>query len=121
MKGFFRLARLMSLHSDCRPKMGAVISKGGRPLGVGFNISKTRPTFFHLDSSSVHAEMSALINAGASSRLAGASIYVYRELFNGDLALARPCVACISILRRYGIKKMYYTTNKAPFWACERL
>lgn len=117
-KGYFRLARLLSLHSDCNPKMGAVIIKNGI-IGVGFNMKKKRPGFIHLDSNSLHAEMKALINAGFNVK--GCSIYVYRELFDGSPALARPCPACMRKLRNHGIKKVYYTTYRPPFWRLERL
>lgn len=39
------------------------------------------------------------------------TVYVYRELKNGELALAKPCPACEQALRSLGIKKVAYTVD----------
>ena len=38
-------------------------------------------------------------------------LYIYREDFNGNLAISRPCVACEHAIRDYGIKHIHYTGN----------
>lgn len=39
------------------------------------------------------------------------SVYIYRELKTGALALARPCPACEAALRQLGIRKIFYTVD----------
>lgn len=120
-KGFFRLARNTAPYSDCRIKVGAVISRKS-PISVGFNVIRTHPRYSNPDETntiSIHAEMVALIRAGFD--VGGCDIYVYRELDDGSPALARPCNLCYNELKKYGIKKIYYTIGEFPYWRCEKL
>ena len=39
------------------------------------------------------------------------SVYIYRELKNGELGMARCCPACMAALKSLGIKKICYTTD----------
>jgi hypothetical protein len=42
----------------------------------------------------------------------GATVYVARvRACNGDLAMARPCECCQTVLRAFRVKKVYYTIN----------
>lgn len=116
-KGYFRLAKNVSKYSDCRVKIGAVISKK-TPLSVGFNILTPHPKFIDF---TTHAEMKAILNLGMFRDINGCDIYVYRETDDGIPALARPCDSCYNILRMYGIKKIYYTIRVPPYWKCERI
>jgi cytidine deaminase len=52
-----------------------------------------------------HAEARLMRKAGY-----GAIVFVARVLRNGDLALAKPCPRCQSVMRNHGVKKVYYTT-----------
>ena len=47
------------------------------------------------------------------------SVYIYRELKNGELGMARCCPACMAALKSLGIKKICYTTDDG--YACEHL
>ena len=38
-------------------------------------------------------------------------IYIYRELRDGTLAMARPCQACLAAIKQMGIKHIHYTTD----------
>ena len=38
-------------------------------------------------------------------------VFVYRELCDGTLALARPCPSCLQLIRDLGITKIFYTTK----------
>jgi deoxycytidylate deaminase len=38
-------------------------------------------------------------------------MYIYRELRNGDLALAAPCKICRKIMQLFEIKEIVYTTD----------
>ena len=46
-------------------------------------------------------------------------IYVYRELRNGKLGMARPCSACMAAIKQLGIKHVHYTTDSG--YAAERI
>lgn len=38
-------------------------------------------------------------------------LYVYRQDLKGNLAMCRPCCACMKAIKDLGIKNIYYTTN----------
>ena len=120
--GYFRLAKNISKYSDHRVKVGAVISNR-KPIGVASNKDKTHPRYadpyktFH---SSIHAEIRAIINCGKDN-IRGSYIYVYRQHKNGTPAFARPCPNCLTILKEYGIRKVYFTTEELPYYQEERL
>ena len=113
------LAKNVSLYSDFRYRVGAVIAKK-RPISVGFNQVKTHPLYSNNLATTIHAEMNALIHAQFDD-LVGATIYVYREDRCGNFALARPCSNCLRELKKKGLKKMVYTTNIYPFHTMERI
>lgn len=119
--GFFRLARNVSKYSNYPIKVGAVVVKK-KPIGVGYNIKKTHPRFSNPENSihsCIHAEMKAIMNCDLE--VDGADMYIYRELKDGSPALARPCDLCYNVLKGYGIKTIYYSTNEFPYWRKERL
>jgi deoxycytidylate deaminase len=97
-------------------KIGAVITKGGRILGTGYNTVKTyskdNP---HPYKDSIHAEVKAAFNAirrGPASRLHGGTAYVARVSSCGAGRMARPCISCLRFLKNLGITKLVYTTNE---------
>ncbi len=58
----------------------------------------------------LHAEMHAVIRC-ADKDLLGADMIVARARSGGQAGLARPCQTCQSVLKRCGIKRVFYTTN----------
>ena len=91
-------------------KLGAVIIKGNKILGIGEN----NPYKTHPQSNTtyqyIHAELSAIINARAN--LTGASIYVYRAGRKDESPLiSKPCSHCMELLKNAGIVKVFYSTN----------
>ena len=59
---------------------------------------------------SLHAEMSALLNAKKNVDVYGSSIYVVRIMSNNSsLGNSKPCCNCEYNLYLNGIKKIYYT------------
>ena len=38
-------------------------------------------------------------------------IFVYREMLDGSIGMARPCESCMAYIKDMGIKNIYYTTN----------
>ena len=110
--GFFRLARNESLKSDFHIRVGAVIVRKGTPISVGKNSpQKTHPELSKFSKlKTVHAEVDAVIGI-ERHLIKGACMYVYREKRSGELGIAKPCPMCTAILRNYGVKKVYYTTE----------
>ena len=43
------------------------------------------------------------------------SIYTYRELKDGTIACSRPCPACMALIKKLGIKTIYYTDECGNF------
>jgi deoxycytidylate deaminase len=106
---FFELAKKLSQKSDYnRCKLGCVIVKKGRILGVGFNKAKTSPKANNFNKS-IHAELGAILNAGILTDLAGSDLYVFRQTKDGILANSFPCVHCQDLIREAKIKTVFYT------------
>lgn len=117
-KRFFEIAKHLSRKSTYKYRVGAVIVKNGKPIGFGFNKpQKTHPKS-HNAYKTIHAELDALIGLSIEE-LAGADIYIYRELKSEELASARPCDHCYILLQEYGIRKIYFTTTKG--FHCESI
>ena len=118
----FDLAKAaMYLSTFPKVKIGAaIIDRSGDVAAVGTNKQKshTRQAKYdvhrNMDAEDVphwtHAEMDALIKAKRQN-LQDASIYVYRENKKNELAMCRPCKACMAALTDAGIKKIFYTTE----------
>ncbi len=116
----FELARRLSKKSDHpQYKMGCVIVKGKRVVGMGYNQLKSHPKSPH-KWKTIHAEFHATLGADLAE-LRGATAFVYREKKNGDLANAMPCKSCQSMLDNLGIKEVYYTYQNSfkcyKFWS----
>lgn len=109
-KKFFRLAKLASRQSTATNfRLGAVIVKGNKVLGIGFNDPfKTHP-LSNTPYQYIHAELSAIINSRTD--LDGAFIYVYRSGLKERPLMSKPCEHCMEHLYRAGIKKVFYSTN----------
>lgn len=124
----FRIARECSLKSDysgCgRARVGSVIVYNGSILAKGYNSDKTHTEqmkfnkWRYKDSgnkylpSKQHAEVAVLSKIKfLDIDFSRVHIYVYRELRDGKIAMARPCPACIAAIRSLGIKYIHYTTN----------
>lgn len=125
----FQLARECSFKSDysgCgRARIGCVISYKGTLLAKGFNTDRTHTTqakynkWRYKDCGNkylpckTHAEIMALSKIQyLDIDFSKVHIYIYRELRDGALAMARPCPACFAAIRAMGIKHVHYTTNQ---------
>ncbi len=105
---FFDLARKLSKKSNHHQhKLGCVIVKRNRIMGLGFNQIKTH-TKSNNEFKMLHAEISALLGISYED-LEGCDAYVYREHRNGKKAMAKPCAACEQALRMAGIKRVFFT------------
>lgn len=122
---FFNIAKEISKLSDFkRAHIGAVVVEKNRIISTGHNASKTSTTQYkynwyrsHGDEAfkncihRVHAEIAALspIMNKKDINWSHVSIYVYRELSDGTRTCARPCEACSALIKKLGIKTVYYT------------
>jgi deoxycytidylate deaminase len=118
---YFKIAREISKTSTFnRIKIGAIIVYKKEILSVEVNVKKTHPLQKKYNSLRfecqpeynhyLHAELRAIINS-SKNNLQGANIYVFREDLRGRLAPCRPCPACMEVIKKYGIKKIFYTTE----------
>lgn len=94
----------------------AMIVRGGKILSVGFNrsgSSKVQHSKSHKHCSSVHAEVSALLNLQNREDAIGSKIYVVRINKNGQYAISVPCQMCQVILIEKGLKKAIFTLDNS--------
>lgn len=110
-KRFFELAKKVSLNSTSEPRLGCVVVQKNRVISVGFNnMKKTHPKSTH-PFHTLHAEVHALLGS-SFEETKGAVAYIYRELKDGTMALAKPCPSCQLALVYAGISKAYYTSSE---------
>lgn len=88
----------------------ALVVDKNRVLSVGYNSHKTHPISVGTPLQQLHAEMHALLQCSPED-LRGIDVVVARGRNSGKPGLAKPCTVCQNILRRFGIKRVFYTTN----------
>ena len=115
--------------SDHRCKIGCIIVDKHRIISSGHNSNtKVHAIQANIDNKhfncncvgKIHAETSAIIPL-LKTRMdySRATLYTYRELKDGSLAMARPCPRCMELIKQLGISRIKYTTNDG--YACEWL
>ena len=107
------LATAVALKSPSRFRLGAVLVKRRKVLGVGFNnMAKTHPRMERFNNQTftlgLHAEVAACVGIPLID-LEGADLYVVRLLKNGKRALAKPCYICQKFIAHVGIRGVYYS------------
>lgn len=103
------LALKESRKSLCRTHHGAILSKGKRIFGKGFNTYKPHATMGSGPRMTLHAEAAAIRDAlrrGIDVR--GMTMFVTRGDAN---RLSKPCVNCNAMLVKYGIERVIYTVE----------
>ena len=124
---FFKEAKKESLLSDYNGQhLGAVAVYGDKViLAKAHNSNKTNTTQYFYNRYRVEQKsniMSKPARSHAECNLyrkirfldidfSRVSVYIYRELKNGKLGMARCCPACMEALKSLGIKKICYTTD----------
>lgn len=120
---YFSLAKNASKFSDFpKYQIGAILVYKNKIISIGWNITKENPLQkkyneyrgFDTDTykNCLHAEMMCIVKARKLDiDWSKVSIFVYREFKNGNLALAKPCLACMQAIKDCGIKNIYYTGN----------
>jgi len=110
-KQFFRLAKKSAQKSNSKFKLGAVVlDKKHRVLNFASNDMTKTHTKSKGWGGYIHAEFKTLLGLSIEETQGG-SIYVYRELQDGSMAMSKPCSVCQEIIKQYGIKNVYYTTE----------
>lgn len=122
-KNFFKYAYNMSLLSDFpRKHIGCIVTYKNKVISAGFNCSKTHPIQrkynkirFDCDNTphKMHAEVNALapIINNTDINWSKVQVYTYKEHKSGIRALARPCPACMELIKDLGIRFINYTTE----------
>lgn len=94
-----------------RHRVGAVLVKGNRVLGTGFNAIRYNKT---IGKPTIHAEEAAVVgvlkNMGHDA-LIGSRIYVSRFTNGGNIGLAAPCPRCRALLQSFGVAYAIYTLD----------
>jgi deoxycytidylate deaminase len=112
-KRFIALATQAAKLSDCKKKVGAIIAKGNRIIGIGHNKIKSHPKQINRYTGkagrAVCAELSAIINSRGN--LSKCTICIVRITKDGKLAMAKPCQYCQSYIEEAGIKNIIYTNS----------
>jgi len=116
---WLRFAKNISKHSDYRIQVGCVITKGNKPISVGFNKAKYHKVYANPWRKTIHAEVSAIRTSG-KDYIKNSTAYIYREKKNGNPGMARPCEDCMKRLIEFGVRTIYYSTDTYPFWRVER-
>jgi deoxycytidylate deaminase len=97
----------------------ALIYVGGSLVSTGFNKEKANSfmmAFAHHEFvQSVHAECDAILRVRKKIDLTGSRIYVAKLGRNGNVGNSKPCPMCELVLRRYGIKRVYFTLDEDSY------
>lgn len=116
---YMDLAAREALKSDMTQKHGCVILLDDEILSIGHNYRTTH--MFH--TFSIHAEIDALNKINKKKYKAvfhKMEMYVVRigtGKFSNVLKYSKPCQGCTNAILKYGIQKVYYSTN----WEYEEL
>lgn len=121
---YFNIAKSMAALSDFhRQHLGCVVVyKRKTVISVGTNQSKshTLQALYNnlrgFDGNSYKACIHAEIDALSKIRYldidySKVTLYIYRETADGKTAMARPCKACMGLIKNIGIKNIWYTTE----------
>lgn len=114
------LAQNVSMLSDYKMKVGAVLIKKGRPISVGYNKQKSPNKRFITKFNTTHAEICALACSG-KIYINKATIVVYRQDKKGNPKLSRPCEHCLLELKKFGVRRIIYSICESPYWREEKI
>ena len=109
--GILKKAIELAESSTSRYRVGAVIFKGSRILGVGNNelrFCSRIPAQYKNYNQSLHAEQAAILDTPRNS-LKGSSILVVRITKRGELKMAKPCKMCSTFIDYVEIKNIFYS------------
>ncbi len=123
---YFNKAKEVSKLSDFNKiHIGCIAVYKNIIIAKGYNTNKTNPLqklynhYRELEwvngiqpKPKLHAEMMCILKImHLDIDFSKVKLYIYREDLNKNLAICRPCNACMKAIKDLGIKKIYYTTN----------
>jgi deoxycytidylate deaminase len=86
-------------------RVGAILLQNGKIISTGANSFKTHRL---MGFKTLHAEVQALIGVRYRD-LNGSVMFISRINKKGQMGMSKPCPICEGVLRKYGIKKVYFT------------
>lgn len=124
-KYFSKAKQVASVSDYSHIHVGCVAVYQGNIIGIGCNTNKTHPSQQYYNRfrnggvdpdysfiPKMHAEINcinSLKNMGVN--FSKVRLYIFRERYDQDYGLARPCPSCMAAIRDLGIRHVYYTTN----------
>jgi tRNA(Arg) A34 adenosine deaminase TadA len=92
--------------SSFKYRLGAVVFQNNKIISTGFNKGKSHPiTKEYKEFGSIHAEIDAMLQTTNTN---GNNLLVVRILSCNTLAISKPCEMCQQIIRKNGIRTVYY-------------
>ena len=110
---FFDRAARIAAKSIMGQKHGCIVVLDGEIIAEGFN----RHTMHMFHSYSVHAEVDCLYKINkkkyrhASHKMELFVVRIGPDSFDAPLKFSKPCECCQAAIEKFGIKKVYYSTN----------
>lgn len=137
IKKYLRCAKKVSLLSDNKKtRVGCVVVYKNKIISVGHNYeNKTNPLqkkynelrgYNPNDSISrntLHAEIDALLSIEQNvENYNKIHLFIVRSKRDESNGIARPCPACMGLIKKMGIKNIYYSTENGPgSWCYEKI
>jgi deoxycytidylate deaminase len=118
LAGALALALSQAKKSPMNHKHGAVIWKGKKILAAGYNYHMPAPGVISRKFS-IHSERDCL-NGLRAHQIHGSSMLAIRITSAGSLSHGAPCKGCKKLLKRKGIKKVFWF-DKDKNLNCTRL
>lgn len=104
---------------------GAIVVKGGKIVGFGFN--KSNHTQFgqrfrcpNKGHATMHAEINAILGLPRSTT-EGADIYIVRVNKVHQWRMSKPCPMCEEALRFVGVKRAFYTLEDGKHYGSHKI
>ena len=116
-----------------RVHVGCIAVLGNKILSIGFNTERTHPLQKKYNAyrdmncdkfiiHKLHAEVACLYPLIDSDINWGKiSLYIYRIRNDSPHGNARPCPACMQMIKEFGIKHIYFTTDDGYSYECLNL
>ena len=108
--GVLDLAVSQAMKSPMQHMHGAVIWKKGKIIGAGYNYHFAAPTKSQRKIS-IHSEKDCL-NGLRGDQIYGSDILAVRVTKTGQLSHGAPCKGCRKLLRRKGVRKIWWFDNE---------
>ncbi len=107
------------LSTDPIFRVGAIIARKGNILARARNLGrKSHPVQAQMypdrAHKGLHAEV-AVLRGLRSYDVQGYDLFVCRILIDGSYALAKPCDKCQEYLKKFDLRKIYYTVDGGGF------